>query len=222
MRWDRFRHIPWVDTRANFVASIPKNGSLLDLGSSDGGTLSHFAELRPDLSLASSDIAGNPSAYPRGTDFRQANFDTDSLPWTDSSFDAITCMHVVEHLVDPKHIVRESARLLKPGGRIYIETPHPKTVHMKSPIGRGTEHVTVNFYDDSTHVKPVPVAEMSAAASVAGLDVVDSGVSRNLVIAASFPFLFLLRPRTRARYIAQIHWVGWSAYIIASKRLSRT
>src|SRR5687767_3183173 len=204
MRWDRFRHIPWVDTRAKFVASIPENGSLLDLGSSDGGTLTHFAELRPDLSLASSDIAGNPEAYPRGTDYVRANFDTDTLPWADATFDAITCMHVVEHLRNPGHIIRESARLLKPGGRIYIETPHPKTVNMKSPVGAGTEHVTVNFYDDSTHVRPVSVNELAGFASAAGLGMENSGASRNLLIAASFPFLFLFRPRTRGRYVAQI------------------
>ncbi len=218
MRWDRFRQIPWIDTRAKFVASIPKNGSLLDLGSSDGGTLNHFTELRPDLALASSDIAGNPGAYPAGTDFRATNFDEDTLPWPDASFDAITCMHVVEHLVDPSHIVRESARVLKPGGRLYIETPHPETVHMKSPVGPGTEHVTVNFFDDSTHVRPVPVSQLRDAASAAGLDVVSTGVSRNLLFAASFPFLFFLRPRTRARYVAQIHWVGWSAYLVAVRR----
>ena len=218
MRWDRFRHIPWVDTRAKFVASIPESGSLLDLGSSDGGTLTHFAELRPDLSLASSDIAGNPAAYPRGTDYAQANFDTDTLPWADATFDAITCMHVVEHLRAPGHIIRESARLLKPGGRIYIETPHPKTVHMKSPVGAGTEHVTVNFYDDSTHVRPVSVDELAGFALAAGLGVENSGASRNFLIAASFPFLFLLRPHTRSRYVAQIHWVGWSAYLIAIRK----
>jgi SAM-dependent methyltransferase len=217
MRWDRFRHIPWVDTRAKFVAAIPKNGSLLDLGSSDGGTLNHFAELRPDLSLASSDIAGNPSAYPRGTDFKQANFDTDRLPWPDASFDAITCMHVVEHLVKPSHLIGECARLLKPGGRVYIETPHPKTVNMKSPVGAGTEHVTVNFFDDSTHIRPVPVGELSKDALSAGLSVVSSGASRNLLFASSFPLLFLLRPRSRARYVAQIHFVGWSAFIVGRR-----
>src|SRR5688500_1032990 len=127
-------------------------------------------------------------------------------------------MHVDEHLRNPGHIIRETSRLLKPGGRIYIETPHPKTVNMKSPVGAGTEHVTVNFYDDSTHVRPVSVNELAGFASAAGLGLEKSGASRNLLIAASFPFLFLLRPRTRSRYVAQIHFVGWSAYIVAVRR----
>jgi hypothetical protein len=63
MNWSSWRRIPWIDTRAKFVAGLEQGGSLLDLGSSDGGTLRHFNELRPDLRLASSDIAA-PTSIP--------------------------------------------------------------------------------------------------------------------------------------------------------------
>ena len=54
------RRFPWLDTRARFVARIPQAGKLLDLGSSDGETLCHIAELRPDLRLFAADMAGQP------------------------------------------------------------------------------------------------------------------------------------------------------------------
>ncbi len=217
MNWSRWRSIPWVDTRARFVASVKPGGKLLDLGSSEGGTLRHFAELRPDLSFASADIAGLPETYPPGTDFRRANFDTDRLPWPDGSFDAVTCMHVVEHLQNPQHILSEAARVLKPDGLLYVETPHPKSVSLRSAVGPGTEHVTVNFYDDPTHIRPVSVGHLVRVAKEIGLKPIRGGTSRNWLFTAAFPFLYAFRHRSRQRYVAQLHWTGWSVFLIASR-----
>lgn len=37
-------------------------------------------------------------------------------------FDAITCMEMLEHVPDPASIVEACARLLKPGGRLFLST----------------------------------------------------------------------------------------------------
>lgn len=215
MNWFFLRAMPWIDTRASFVASVRRAGNLLDLGSSDGGTLQHYAELRRDLAFSSSDLAGSPEVYPGDTDFRRADFECDRLPWADATFDAVTCMHVVEHLNNPAHVISEATRVLKHGGQIYLETPHPKSLKMQSPQGEGTEHITVNFFDDGTHVKPVPLKELLEGNH--SLSIVRSGVSRNLLIAAAYPVLLAFRKRTRARYVAQLHWTGWSTFAIATR-----
>ena len=216
MNWARWRSIPWIDTRAAFVAAVPHHGSLLDLGSSDGGTLCHMWELRPDLQFASVDIAGRPPRMPRDTSFAQANLESDVLPWTDGSFDAITCMHVVEHLRTMTNLWREIARLLKPGGRVYIETPGVEslTIPKVPPSLRGG--ITMNFYDDPTHVEPVPMSSLADAAAQVGLRVERTGRSRNWLFAAMYPLLSI-RPTTRHRNVAKLHWLGWSAYLIARK-----
>src|SRR5438046_36922 len=95
MNWGLLRFTPWVDTRANFVAQSPRAGVLLDLGSSDGETLRHFAELRPDLRLLSADKSGQPEKYPPRTEFHRVDFESEKLPWPEASADAITCMHVM-------------------------------------------------------------------------------------------------------------------------------
>jgi len=198
-----------MDTRAAFVAGTRRGGSLLDLGSSDGETLGHLAELRPDLKLFSADKFGQPERYPRGCEFRATDFETDKLAWADASMDAITCMHVVEHLHDFTPLVRETARVLKPGGRAYFETPHPRSLKMPSAKGR----FTLNFFDDPTHIRLIELSELRASAPAAGLVVGDSGVSRNWLFAAAHP-AFSLLPESRKKFTARIHWTGWSAFQI--------
>ncbi len=42
------------------------------------------------------------------------------LPFADGSFDGLICENVIEHVPDPKQLVQEIHRVLKPGGRISI------------------------------------------------------------------------------------------------------
>lgn len=46
------------------------------------------------------------------------------LPFADASFDALTCVEVLEHLTDEDRAVRELARVLKPGGVLALTVPH--------------------------------------------------------------------------------------------------
>jgi SAM-dependent methyltransferase len=216
MNWAYWRRIPWIDTRSSFVAGIPKNGSLLDLGSSDGETLCHMSELRPDLNFFSVDIAGRPPRTPLNTSFVQANLESDTLPWPDNSFDAITCMHVVEHLQTMTILWREIGRLLKRGGRVYIETPGLGSVTTPSAPEWLRGKITLNFYDDPTHIRPVPISSLVAMARDNRLFVSRAGRSRNWLFAAAYPLLSLL-PASRKRYVAKLHWLGWSVYLIAEK-----
>jgi SAM-dependent methyltransferase len=212
------RRFSWLDTRARFVAATPRGGALLDLGSSDGETLGHMAELRPDLRWFAVDAAGRPECYPRGCQFHRADLERDRLPWPDKSMDAITCLHLVEHLNDVSLLLAEIARLLKPGGRFYLETPHPRSLTLSSPRGRAAGTFTLNFYDDPTHLRPVPIGALAREARRAGLEVVEAGTSRNWLFAAAW-LVFLFLPPSRKKYTARIHWLGWSAYLIARRPL---
>ena len=46
------------------------------------------------------------------------------LPFLDSTVNRVSLIHVIEHVGDVIHAVEEAHRVLKPGGRLHIETPH--------------------------------------------------------------------------------------------------
>ena len=46
------------------------------------------------------------------------------LPFADDSFDVVFYHHVIEHVSDPAGSLRELARILRPGGLIYVGTPN--------------------------------------------------------------------------------------------------
>jgi SAM-dependent methyltransferase len=49
--------------------------------------------------------------------------DITSLPVEDASFDALICVHVLEHVVDDRTAISEFNRILKPGGWALISVP---------------------------------------------------------------------------------------------------
>ena len=216
MHWKWFKHIPWIDTRARFLSSTPIHGALLDIGSSDGETLRHFHEMRPDLDYFATDIEGQPAAYPKGCRFHRGDLNHEPLPWEDQSIDAISCMHLVEHLERLEPLIAQSYRVLKPGGRLYIETPHPKTLSLGSARGAAVGTFTMNFWDDLSHTRIVSMGALAQLCRRQGFEVKDSGTSRNLFFAALWPF-FMFLPPSRQRCTARIHWLGWSAYLVARK-----
>jgi SAM-dependent methyltransferase len=218
MNWSYLRHFPWLDTRARFVAAAPASGTLLDLGASDGETLGHIAELRPDLRLFAADKAGQPEKYPAGCEFQRADLEREKLMWPDCTMDSVTCMHLIEHLHDLTWLLAESARVLKPGGCIYFETPHPRSLVISSPGGTAAGTFTLNFFDDPTHVRLVAAGALAQRVRGAGLEVLASGTSRNWLFAAAWPALFF-SPASRKKFTARVHWLGWSAYLIAHRPL---
>jgi len=48
----------------------------------------------------------------------------ESLPFCDSYFDAAICSEVLEHTINPKKVLEELVRVVRPGGRIILSIPN--------------------------------------------------------------------------------------------------
>lgn len=88
-----------------------------------------------------------------------------------ASFDAVTCMELVEHVPDPGAMVRACAGLVKPGGRVFFSTINR---NLKSYLLAvvGAEYV-LKLLPRGTHeyAKFVKPSELAAMCRAAGLGV---------------------------------------------------
>ncbi|MGQ9688164.1 MAG: class I SAM-dependent methyltransferase [Desulfobaccales bacterium] len=57
--------------------------------------------------------------------------DARTLPFADQSFDAVLCFQVLEHVDRPEAVIRELARVLKPGGLGLLSAPFCYNLHME-------------------------------------------------------------------------------------------
>ena len=54
-----------------------------------------------------------------------------ALPFDDATFDAVTCLEGIEHVVDEVALIREFIRILKPGGLLVISTPNVMNLYSR-------------------------------------------------------------------------------------------
>ncbi len=67
--------------------------------------------------------------FSKGTDLMLQVQDISSLAFCDNSFDLAYSYHVLEHVPDPGAVLREIARVLKPGGFLYIGFPNKNRLY---------------------------------------------------------------------------------------------
>jgi SAM-dependent methyltransferase len=108
---------------------IPLGVRVLDAGTGTGYGAALVAEAgREVVAVDASRTALEFAAERFGSDvdFQLAN--VLDLPFPDSTFDAVTCFEVIEHVQesDQERLVSELARVLKPGGKLYLSTPHER------------------------------------------------------------------------------------------------
>lgn len=104
------------------TAQVPEKGRLLDVGCANGNFLQAFGPALPGWQLNGSEFdtrhQARVEALP-GVD----RFYTGPLEAIPGTFDAISFIHVIEHIAAPTRLLRTVREKLNPGGWLLIEVP---------------------------------------------------------------------------------------------------
>jgi len=168
---------------------LPKPGRLLDVGCGIGQYLDAFGA----LGYRCSGVDSAPSAAAAGRDVRRADLERELLPFPDSSFDAVFCKSVVEHLHDPVRLLTEFRRVLAPGGTAVVMTP-------------SWRHQSRIFFEDVGHVKPFAAGALGDALTLAGFLSVQVRYFRQLPVLWALP---VLRPLAWATALLPLPYRPW-------------
>lgn len=142
-----------VETAMHAVLGPGPIGQMLDLGTGTGRMLSILGS-RADHALGVDEnaemlsIARQNIDHPdlRHVQVRQA--DIHKLPLARESVDLVTAHQVLHYLDAPDQVVREAARVLRPGGRMVIADLLP---HQMESLKADQAHRRLGFGDDEIH-----------------------------------------------------------------------
>lgn len=125
---------------------IPIGGRVLDIGCGDGSLMEQMLEHGCEPIGVDTNTAAVDACLAKKLKVSEV----DGLAYLTSqptaSFDAVTCLHVVEHLPNTTlaELVREVHRVLRPGGVFVFETPKIASIY----------DFTQYYYIDPTHKQP--------------------------------------------------------------------
>ncbi len=144
----------WYRARSELLRTVlePRIGAperILDVGSADGPSVSwmrgrgHRVALDVDLgALSPGDVCGSALA----------------LPFADEVFDLVAAFDVVEHCEPEGQALAELARVLRPGGRMFLAVP-------------AYQWAWTQFDVDAGHYRRYTRKRLAVAASLAGIEV---------------------------------------------------
>jgi SAM-dependent methyltransferase len=186
-------------------SNLKPTGRMLDVGCGNGATIRAFGQVAPGWTKV-------------GTEFdAKYRAEVESIPHTEplhvgpaetvpGSFDVITMIHVLEHILDPIGVLTTLRGKLAPGGLLLIEVPH----HPANPF-------ELLIADHRTHFT---VHSMTRALVAAGFEIVslaDDLIPKELSVVARAASVALSAPppadvtAVRLQIAGSLKWLGSTA-----------
>jgi SAM-dependent methyltransferase len=212
-----------VTPRSIFIKNLRRGVRLLDVGAGDG-TLSVYRRWpifsRLDIKMYALSLTKG-ERFDEYDAYELKNFEEIDDVFANIDLQAFVCCHFIEHMTDPRRTIEFFRRRLRPGGRVYLEWPHPISKRMPSRalfINKGIQVSTIRFDDDATHIEAWSMAELSTILTEKGFVIETAGRTH-------FPFLAdELRNHGRMQSdpvrttLAVWAFVGWAQYLVAVKQ----
>lgn len=123
---------PWHRMIREAIAREEFSGRrVLEIGCGRGGFSCWFARTWPNSMLTAADFSdtaiAKASAFARSENLCNVDWkvaDIQSMPWPDNSFDTVISCETIEHVPEPRTALKELARVLRPGGKLYLTCPN--------------------------------------------------------------------------------------------------
>jgi alkylated DNA repair protein alkB family protein 8 len=113
------RHSTWPGVR-EFIMSLPENSMVLDAGCGNGKNM----QIRKSIDIIGCDLSETLLEICKDKGLNVVKANIIDLPFKNESFDAVICIAVLHHLSTYERrqlAFNELFRVVKPGGKIYIE-----------------------------------------------------------------------------------------------------
>jgi SAM-dependent methyltransferase len=153
------------------------DSKLLELGCGRGDFLFEFEKY--GLECRGLDRDNSSIKNECGLEVKRCDVANEVFPYDDESFDIVYHKSLIEHLYDPEHLMKETIRVLKPGGKLIMLTPDWHTQWK-------------NFFEDFTHSRPYDVMAITDLLKIHGLNKIYVKKFYQLPIIWKFPVIKFL------------------------------
>jgi 2-polyprenyl-3-methyl-5-hydroxy-6-metoxy-1,4-benzoquinol methylase len=178
-----------------------RGGTLLDVGCGTG-SLRQFVWTLCDKYLGAD--AMRHDGLPADVEFVQANLDAGNVALPNGCCDVVACVETIEHVENPRALMRELTRLARPGGWLVVTTPNQLSVLSK--VSLLTRNEFVHFQERPglypAHISAlleIDLLRMSRENQLQEIDVHYTGNGRMPLTARDWPLPFRARSGARGR-----------------------
>lgn len=151
--------------------SLKPGQKLLELGCGRGDFLREFEKAGLNCHGVDRDL--NSQQFSPNIPIAFCDLSKNRLPYSDNTFDVVYHKSVLEHVVSPDHLIKETKRVLKKGGKTIILTPDWQSC------------MSV-FFEDFTHVHPYDVTAVQDLLKIYDFKNVSSELLQQLPMTWSF------------------------------------
>lgn len=160
-----------------YLPASPKR--LLELGCSAGGTVAHIKSIFPDLWAAGVELHQESAIAAKEHLDMVWQGTVEDTPWdkeiVPGSLDAVLCLDILEHLVDPWTHVKRLTPLLAPNGRLIISIPNIRNLKfIRKLLFNGDFRYKDAGLLDRTHLRFFTRETASELATCGGLKLVEA------------------------------------------------
>ncbi len=113
---------------------------VLDFGAGRGELLEILIKTQPDWELTGTDILPRPELLSSKVAWHQQDLNTAWVP--NELFDLAICSEVIEHLENPRQLMRDLANLVRPGGWLILTMPNQESYRSLLSLWLRGNHVS--------------------------------------------------------------------------------